>query len=73
MWHTVCDMERTTLAELVETRLGAPLIPWLRQTRSELGSWDATATELHARTGVLVSRETVRRWADQARNDKAAA
>lgn len=66
-------MERTTLAELVETRLDAPLLPWLRQARAELGSWDAIAIDLHARTSITVSRETLRRWFEQAGDGQEAA
>ena len=52
-------------AQLAEARLETPLIGWLLATYTETGSWELTARRLHERTSIDVSRETVRRWANE--------
>lgn len=52
---------------LIEARLGGRRLPELVRTRRTQGkSWQCIANEIHERTGVAVSRESLRAWSNQA-------
>ena len=55
-------MRMTPLARLIETKLGQPLVEYVRASRSIGQGWRAIATEIEQRTGVEVSHETLRFW-----------
>ena len=57
----------TPKQELIEMKLGEPLLPFIEAHRSQGASWDAIARAVWQRTGVTVSDQTIRNYA--ARSD----
>jgi hypothetical protein len=53
----------TPKQELIEMKLGEPLLPFIQAHRSQGASWDAIARAVWQRTGVTVSDQTIRNYA----------
>ena len=72
-------MRQTSLSRLIEIELGEPLRDYVIAARTVAGpldrqaGWRAIATDLTERTGLSVSRETLRSWFDDERDDAATA
>lgn len=49
-------------SQLIEERLGQPLIPYVEQLRKGGASWHAVSLDLASRTEVAVTPETARIW-----------
>lgn len=56
----------TPKQQLIEMKLGEPLLPLIEARRAEGASWDAIARELWTRTGVTVTDQTIRNYAAKA-------
>ncbi len=56
----------TPKQQLIEMKLGEPLLPLIESRRTEGASWDAIARELWSRTGITVTDQTVRNYASDA-------
>lgn len=52
----------TPKQQLIEMKLGEPLMPFVQSRRSDGASWDAIARELWSRTGIAVSDQTIRNY-----------
>lgn len=56
----------TPLYQLIETKLGEPLVDWIDERRRPdirpATSWRNLAAELSDKTGVEVTNETLRTW-----------
>jgi hypothetical protein len=56
----------TPKQQLIEMKLGEPLMPFIESLRAQGASWDAIARELWTRTGVTVTDQTIRNYAARA-------
>ena len=56
----------TPKQQLIEMKLGQPLMPYIESLRAQGASWDAIARELWTRTGVSITDQTVRNYATAA-------
>lgn len=56
----------TAKAQLIEIKLGEPLLPFIQAQRCDGASWDAIARTLWTRTGVSVTDQTVRNYVARA-------
>ena len=64
-FHACHDSAVTTKQLLIEARLGGQRVHDLvSRRRSKGASWQSIADEIHDLTGVVVSRETLRLWAN---------
>lgn len=52
----------TPKQQLIEMKLGEPLMPFVESRRDDGASWDAIARELWSRTGIAVSDQTIRNY-----------
>lgn len=54
----------TALYELIETRLGRPLLDWVNERRPipVVMSWRELAAALERETGTAIAHETLRTW-----------
>lgn len=52
----------TPTQELASHILGTPVTEWIAERRAEGLSYQHICLQLHSRTGVVVSDETMRRW-----------
>lgn len=56
----------TPKQQLIEMKLGEPLLPFIEHHRADGASWDAIARVVSQRTGVTVSDQTIRNYAARA-------
>lgn len=62
---------RTTLHQLIQSKLRPDLGQYVRARHSEGLGWRRIADDLHRDSGVLVSHETLRSWFQDAARDAA--
>jgi len=61
----------TPTQQLASIRLGRPVLGWIAEQREAGITWDRMAQNLETLTGILISREAIRQWHNDAK--KAAA
>ncbi len=58
----------TPTQQLIEVRLGRDLGGYVKERRQAGDGWRRIADHLHARTGIAVSYESLRRWCPERRD-----
>lgn len=59
----ILGMRQTTTKDLIEAKLGGRSVDALVAMHRRKGaSWQTIADDIRTRTGVIVSRETIRSW-----------
>jgi len=61
---TIAGM-KTDRQQLVEAKLGRPVVDWIQERRDAGRSWVKVSYDLAAAIGVEVSFETLRRWYEE--------
>jgi hypothetical protein len=61
----MATQQMSTAARAVERLLEQPLADFLAEQRRAGLSWDGIAFEIHARTGIGVTRQTIQNWAEK--------
>jgi len=66
-WRDIADMATpTTTARAIERLLARPLKDYLAESRQAGMSWAGIAYDIYDRTGLGLTSQTVRNWADRA-------
>lgn len=52
----------TPKQQLIEMKLGEPLLPFIESHRADGASWDTIARTVSQRTGVTVTDQTIRNY-----------
>lgn len=55
-------MQKSRTADLIEMKLGQPLVPYIRSLRHAGASWHSCVVDLAVNTEVEVTPETLRIW-----------
>lgn len=55
-------MSKSRIADLIEMKLGQPLVPYIRSLRQNGASWHSCVVDLATTTQVEVTPETLRIW-----------
>lgn len=56
----------TPKQQLIEMKLGEPLMPFIESHRADGASWDTIARTVSQRTGITVTDQTIRNYAARA-------